>query len=118
MSIKLTWKVADAPTGRYRSFEHRSWPTAWYGKPEAEGSRPAAWLRCEDDYTPGRARGEHPHGPIKISIPHHQHPDCKKRGSPWVVFNLTNTASTLVEAKERVQAFLDAHPDWHPKELK
>jgi hypothetical protein len=28
--MKHTWKVSDNPTGRYRSFERRGWPTAEY----------------------------------------------------------------------------------------
>jgi hypothetical protein len=28
MTLKIKWKVADAPTGRYRSFQSRSWPSA------------------------------------------------------------------------------------------
>ena len=34
---KVKWKVASAPTGRYRSFERRGWPGADY-----EGDIPAA----------------------------------------------------------------------------
>lgn len=35
---KFTWKVAEAPTGRYRSFQNRMWPAAQYvdGKPAAQ----------------------------------------------------------------------------------
>ena len=30
--VKLHWQVAPSPTGRYRSFDKRGWPTAYYGK--------------------------------------------------------------------------------------
>ena len=28
--MKLIWKVAEAPTGRFRSFDKRGWPSATY----------------------------------------------------------------------------------------
>lgn len=30
MSAAIYWKVDPAPTGRYRSFQRRNWPTAYY----------------------------------------------------------------------------------------
>lgn len=27
--MKIIWKVDPKPTGRYRSFQQRQWPTAW-----------------------------------------------------------------------------------------
>jgi hypothetical protein len=84
MTLKLTWKVADAPTGRYRAFDRRAWPTAWYGKPGVEGVRPAAFLSCTDAYSPARVR-EGAHAEIKISVLHHNHAERK----PWAVMTLT-----------------------------
>jgi len=31
-SKKLVWRVGSEPTGRYRSFEKREWPSATFGK--------------------------------------------------------------------------------------
>lgn len=118
--MKLYWKVAEAPTGRYRAFDHRSWPTAYYVTPgvrkDAEVLPPAAFLYCEDSYCPQDVRAG-THKEITIKVLHHQHPEAMgPRGSSWKVFTLKKRAATLDEAKQLVQDFLDKHPDWHPKQ--
>lgn len=105
--MKLYWKVADKPTGRYRSFERRSWPTAYYGR----DGKPAAFLSCEDDYRPADVR-EGKHAPITLTLLHHQHPEA---GNSWKRFRYNKQAKTLDEAKQMVQEFVDKHPDWHPR---
>ncbi len=110
MRAKLVWKVAEAPTGYYRSFQPRGWPTLTYGK----DGPPAAWLSCESAYCGGRARGELPHQPIYIRFAHHQHPDA---GNSWKVMVLKEPSTTLADAKQRVEAFLRKHPEYAPKEL-
>lgn len=107
--MKIIWKVAPKPTGRYRSFAHREWPTAYYGSTEG---KPAAFLVCDDDYTPSLVMAGR-HGPLSIIMLHHQHPGA---GASWKRFRLKKTAATLDEAKKMVQAFLDEHIDWYPKE--
>jgi hypothetical protein len=108
--MKLFWKVADKPTGRYRSFDSRAWPNAWWGKPEA-GSI-AALLSCTDEYVPALVR-EGKHAPITITVCHYNHPEA---GNSSKRFRLKKQAATLDEAKQMVQAFYDSHPDWLPKE--
>lgn len=103
--VKLIWRVAPAPTGRYRSFEHRAWPSASYA-----GGQPAASLYCSDDYRPASARAG-THMSITICLNKHW-------AGSWTVFTLRRRAATLDEAKRVVQEFLDAHPEWHPKEAK
>lgn len=114
--VKLYWKVQPEPTGRYRSFEHRGWPCAYYDKSCGQdvGSKPAAFLYCEDDYRPSDVRlGNHKE--IKVSILHHTHPE---RGNSWKVFYLRKRAATLDEAKQMVQEFLEKNPEWMPPEVK
>lgn len=106
--MKLVWRVSPAPTGMYRSFEKRGWPTAYYGS--ADGL-PAAFLRCEEDYEPAQVRsGNHP--PISVVVLHHNHAEVP--GS-WKRFVLKHKAATLDEAKKLVASFLESHEDWHPK---
>lgn len=62
---KVIWKVAEAPTGMYRSFERRGWPVAHY----ADGSV-AACISCEDDYCPRDVR-EGKHAPLTVRVADH-----------------------------------------------
>lgn len=110
--MKIYWKVSEKPTGRYRSFDSRSWPIAWWGKPELARSQVAAVLLCEDEYVP-RAVREGKHAPISITVVHYNHPDVPNGGKR---FRLKKQAATLDEAKQMVQAFYDSHSDWLPKE--
>lgn len=107
---KIIWKVADKPTGRYRAFEHRAWPAAWWGKP-GQGE-PAAFISCGDEYAPWRVR-EGKHAPLHITVCHYQHPEA---GNSSKRFRLKKQAATLDEAKQMIQAFYESHQDWLPKE--
>lgn len=109
MPVKLVWRVEPAPTGRYRSFQHRGWPTAYY---KGDAEQPAAFLTCEDEYTPPRAR-EGQHQPITITLLHHN--DSKSK--PWGRYRMKAQAETLDAAKATVQRFLDEHPSWHPSKV-
>lgn len=106
--MKIVWKVAEAPTGRYRSFERRGWPTAYYGSTEG---KPAAFLDCDDQYVPASVRAG-AHALIKVVVLHHNHPEAN--GS-WKRFVMKERAVTLDRAKEMVAEFLNAHEDWWPK---
>lgn len=108
--MKIVWKVDSKPTGRYRSFASRAWPTAYYNSPD---ERAAAFLVCDDEYVPLRVR-EGKHSPLTIIMLHHQHPEA---GNSWKRFRLKATAATLDEAKLLVEQFLAEHTDWHPKEI-
>jgi hypothetical protein len=104
MTPKIKWRVSSAPTGRYRSFQRRSWPTANYVTREEEI---AVQILCEEDYVPSRvATGNHP--PLTIWIADHSAKPVWK----WVT--LTRPAATLKEAKERVAAFLAKNPHFAP----
>lgn len=53
--MKIIWKVGEAPTGSYRSFQRRAWPTGEY-----EDGRIGFQILCEDDYIPARVKtGDH-----------------------------------------------------------
>lgn len=60
--MKTKWKVQEAPTGRYKSFERRGWPQLLY-----EDGKLAASIQCDDDYSFARARiGKH--APLTVLI--------------------------------------------------
>lgn len=104
--VKIHWKVDPSPVGKYRSFEKRAWPTAYYGK----NGKPAAFIRCADAYCPAEAR-EGTHGELTIDIAHHQHP---KAGNSWTLMRLARRAKTLTEARTIVAEFIARHPEVHP----
>lgn len=108
MSATIKWRMAPVPTGRYRSFERRGWPVAWY----MPAGKPCAFINCEDEYRPSKVRtGEH--AQLTIVVCHHQHPE---RGNSWVRFKLRKTAKTLEEAKRLVYEFCKEHPHFAPLE--
>jgi hypothetical protein len=56
--VKLKWYVQSAPTGRYRSFARRGFPSASYANLPQECA--AVSLHCEDDYIPSDVKiGNH-----------------------------------------------------------
>jgi hypothetical protein len=110
--MKLKWKVAEAPTGRYRSFSHRGWPSATYPNGDYAGG-----LYCEDDYTPARARGEVPHRPITVQLKllSKTPEDIKKYGT-WRSVRMKVTFATLKEAKEAMERWCTIYPQMRVEE--
>jgi hypothetical protein len=101
-TTKLKWKVMDAPTGRYRSFERRGWPSASFGDDEA-----AFHLTCEDDYRPADVKtGNHKEINIRVADRSEQIPGS----ASFTWKKLKKCAKTLDEAKHVAQEFFDAHP--------
>lgn len=69
--MKYKWKVDPPPIGRYRSFERRGWPTAYYCD---ENESCAAWIMCEDKYCPADVKtGKHK--PLKLHVADYSKPD-------------------------------------------
>jgi len=64
MELKFVWVVAEVPTGRYRSFQKRGWPTAWYN---GRNGKPVAFLSSEDDYVPANVKTGN-HTEIKVTV--------------------------------------------------
>ncbi|MCK5641739.1 MAG: hypothetical protein KAJ19_13135 [Gammaproteobacteria bacterium] len=102
---KLKWRVCEVPSGRYRSFTKRGWPSADIDEKTAVG------LSCEHEYIPERVR-KGDHGPITIRVAKHNPEEewPEKGGITW--YRLTKTAATLKEAKERAQKFVDKRPEF------
>jgi len=110
--FRLWWKVGDAPVGRYRSFDHRSWPSAYFDK---KHDLAAAYLSCEDSYAPWRVR-EGKHGPIIIRVADWN--VSKERHGAFEWRRLKKEAKTLEEAKEIVLDFWKKNPIKMPEEMR
>ena len=95
--MRIKWRVAEPPTGRYRAFAKRGWPCGEIN------DRPAVMLRCEDAYVPARVKtGDH--APITIYVADW---GSYERGFKWRL--LKKSALTLNEAKEIASKFLAAN---------
>lgn len=106
MPLKIKWKIQEAPTGLYRSFQHRGWPTG------EVNAKPFVQLLCETDYSARVAKtGEH--AEIAVLLADWSFKDKAKHGA-FVWRRLKTRAKTLVEAKSLAQAALDAHPEFLP----
>ena len=98
------WKVDEAPTGRYRSFQRRGWPKAYY-----DAVTPAAMIRCGSDYTAVKAStGEHE--PLTLFVADHS-------ATPsWKWRRLNRSFTTLAECKDFLADFLPKHPELMPED--
>lgn len=107
---KIVWKNGDKPTGRYRSFATRSWPNATLGRdgPMIASMNPAA---TEVLNAPARELGLSYHAsiaettPLVVRIADH-------RSNPWKWARLKGRPTGVTEAKQLVERFFAANPDW------
>lgn len=106
MKPKLKWKVGDAPTGRYRSFQERSWPSATYAGSELM----AVSIFSDASYTPELAKNCE-RAPLTIQIADHSQ-------IPWVWRRLKKRVNSLDEAKELAMKALLASPNFIPEQFK
>jgi len=102
--LKLVWRVDPKPTGPYKSFEKRQWPSASY----SNGS-PAFSIACEEVYTPSVAK-EGKHGALTIRVADHSEHN-------WRWKTIAQRAATLEEAKNIASRFLFRHPKVAPREV-
>lgn len=101
MAKLCTWKVDPAPTGKYRSFAHRGWPSADYA-----GDRIAAKIYCEDDYEPQNARtGKH--AALRLHVADYS-------VTPWKWRKAKGEFKTIQEAKDALVKILLDHPELMP----
>jgi hypothetical protein len=109
-TIKLTWKVAEAPSGRFRSFHKRGWPSAVFNGT----STPAASIDCEDSYTPKFAASGS-HRELTVRVADHSPPKSVEDAA-WKWRTLKGRFATLDEAKAAATRVLNEHPEFHPRE--
>lgn len=95
---KITWRVSDKPTGRYRSFEKRGWPSASY-----EDGSPAAHIYCDDAYEPSNVR-EGKYSPLTLMVADHSRKSWKWRKAK-------RQFATLHEAQIALERILQKYPE-------
>ncbi len=106
--LKLKWKMAEPPSGRFKSFHKRGWPTATKHGTDI----PMVSIECEDSYTPDRAKtGEHAELIVRIA-------DWTKPTDPtqarWRWRTLKARFTSLEDAKAAAKKFLDITPEFWP----
>lgn len=107
-TLKLKWKVQEAPTGRFRSFERRGWPMAEF----PDGSM-AAMISCDDDYIPRDVReGKHSELTLHLADYRDKGPEAAK----WCWVKVTQKFKTLNEAKAAAPRVYEKHPELLQKE--
>lgn len=114
---RLYWKVAEAPTGRYRAFHPRGWPMAYYDRAH---TMPAVMLVSSeegDDYSPAKARGEAKHAPLVIRIADYSLPSNPATGAGWTWRRLKLQGETLGDAQRTALRFLNEHPQYRPRRM-
>lgn len=102
--MRLKWKVGEAPTGPYRSFHKRSWPSAYH----ANGWL-AASISCEDPYEPSRAKTG-AHAPLTVWVFDYSLGEIERKR--WRV---RGNFATLEDAKNAAALCLQNHPHFLPK---
>lgn len=103
---KFRWKVEEAPSGSYSSFQARGWPSAiWKNKQDLCGD-----IQCKDDYTPFRAKSGQ-HAPLTVRV-------CDHSIRPFKWRTLREQHATLAEAKAALAAFIEQHPEVMPVEYR
>jgi hypothetical protein len=96
--IKVKWTVYPPATGKWRSFETRSWPYAEYQNENA-----CACINCEDEYIPSNVKsGNHQELTLRIA-------DYSK--TPWKWVKAKVKPKTLKEAKELLIKILTENPE-------
>ena len=99
--MKITWKVDEAPTGRYRSFQKRSWPTATY----ADG-KIAAQIYADQSYTGHESRRTDLE--LAVSIADYS-------VTPWKWHRMAKRSPSIQHAKDFVLGVLAVKSEWMPK---
>ncbi|CAN7600875.1 hypothetical protein [Bosea sp. LjRoot237] len=107
MAGKIKWRVDEAPTGPYRSFFKRGWPSASY-----HSGDPAARIACDQGYRPADAKSSD-HPPLLVHIAEWFDREGQCQSFKWR--KLKGTFATLSDAKAAAERFIEAHPEYGPK---
>ena len=108
-AAKIRWKVDSAPTGRYRSFDRRGWPSAEYANGDI-----AAMIQCPDEYIPSNVK-EGKHAPLTVLVADwNRNAEERKAKGAFGWRKLKGTFATLKEAQAATAKIIDEHPELHP----
>ncbi len=103
--MKIKWKVEWPPTGRYRSFQARGWPSA-----EDQDGEPLAAIYHRESYTAQLAKDAGPES-ITVNIADHSI-------HPWKWRTLTKRFDNVSQAKQMVKLFFESRPELWPENNK
>lgn len=106
-AAKFKWRVDEAPTGPYRSFQARGWPSAVYKNVRQDL---AGDIQCGDDYTPARAKGGR-HAPLQVRV-------CDHSVHPFKWRSLVGQHVDLATAKAVLASFIAENPQVLPADLR
>lgn len=109
--MKLKWRVAPVPTGRYRSFEERAWPSAEYRNGDQDA---AARITCEDEYKPQDVRDGN-HRPLTVYVTRWVDPADRGDGAAFVWCKVIEKFATLADAKVGAKRILTDRPHFWPE---
>ncbi|WP_414611798.1 hypothetical protein [Stenotrophomonas muris] len=110
--FSLKWRVQPAPTGRWKSFEKRGWPTADFAGTDICAAR----IDCDDSYNPRNAK-EFLHSPLSVYVAKYNHDRSNGQGAfNWV--RIKRTFSSVTEAKDAAAEAIRQHPEFMPVQLK
>lgn len=98
--LKFKWRVREVPSGPFRSFQERGWPSA-----EVDG-KAAISLSSTASYEGVYYRGMRSPEPIRVHVADYR----ASRSFTWRT--LRATAYTLKEAKALGEAFLRQYPEF------
>lgn len=103
--IKLKWLVCPEPTGRFRSFETRGFPTADY--PEGQT---AARIVCSESYMPSVHKDA-------TNLHLELHVACYENGTfKWR--RLNKRACSIAEAKQIISHFINKNRKFAPEQYR
>ncbi len=107
--MKIKWTVGNAPTGMYRSFQHRSWPTA-----EDEHGNVIAQMRHPKSYTAALAvyAGENAIT-VYIADWYNAMAEVRDKNKPAFEWRkLKKNFNCVGDAKRAVATFFKTHPEF------
>lgn len=113
-TIKLKWKLPDAPTGRFRSFDKRGWPSATYKGTD----KMAAMISCALAYNASLARDPVLHNGtlLELTVLLADYTRVEHGGS-WKWRTLKQRFNTLAAAKDAAEKYLTDNAAFRPEEM-
>jgi hypothetical protein len=108
--MKLKWKVSEIPTGPYRSFDTRSWPSA-----EDEEGNSIAMILSDSEYVPKNVKTGN-HLPLSLCFADYSVDKVKEGAFKWKT--LKRKFNTLKEVKKYMAEFVILYPQYFPNHEK
>lgn len=110
--MKLKWKVNEVPTGRYRSFHKRGWPSCLYSNDNLAAQ---IYSSTNQEYVPSQVKAG-THDPLNVWVTDWSARKTNPAGPAFTWRKLKKTFSTLSAAKAAAEGVLSQHPEFHPPE--